>query len=96
MSIMMRKEEVDLVRTLALNVAKEYCLKNTLSLDKLEKQQFDLIYDSAFFGQPTGVIPNGLCNDLATQPLPTLIIKKDDTGTLVVEETEHTRKYLAQ
>jgi len=89
-----RKTEKELQKALAFEVAKEYCIANGLSLDKLIKQRFEIIYSSAIFAQPSDVIPNGLLNDLETQPKPTLIIKNDDTG-LVIEQTEYTRKYLS-
>ena len=47
------------------------------------------------FAQPTGVKPDGLCNDIASQPLPTLILSLDANEHIKVEPTEHTQKYLA-
>ena len=89
-----RKMENDLQKALALEAAKDYCKKNNLSLEKLKKQKFQIVYDSAIFAQPNNIIPNGLCNDLATQPKPTLIVKNNDLG-LIVEQTEYTQKYLS-
>ena len=89
-----QKAEQGLQKALALEIAKSYCKDNGLSIDKLSKQRFNIIYSSAVFAQPTEVIPNGLLNDLATQPKPTLIIKNENGG-LVIEQTEHTREYLS-
>jgi hypothetical protein len=76
-----------------LEVAKAYCNQHGLSFEKLRKQRFSLIYGEGYFGQPSEVKPNGLMNDLDTQPKTTLIIKNEN-GRLVVSETEHARKYL--
>ena len=86
--------ERETARLLALSKAEQYCKENGLSFDKLSRQRFRLIYESAMFLQPSGVKPNGLVNDIETQPKPTLIIENKN-GRLVVEETEYTRKYLA-
>lgn len=80
-------------RALALEVAKGYCTENGLSYAKLCQQRFNLIYDEAIFSQPSDVVPDGLRNDLATQPKPTLIIKNVD-GVVTVKETEYTKQYL--
>ena len=69
------KKEEETKKLLALNVAKAYCKENGISFDKLRKQQFALIYESAIFAQPSDVVPKGLLNDIETQPKPTLIIE---------------------
>ena len=71
---------------------KEYCSRNGLSLEKLDKQEKYLIDDSFMTAQPIK-IPNsdGLKTDLATQPKPTLIY---DIVTDQVIETEYTDLYL--
>ena len=51
--------------------------------------------DQMVFAQPTGVKPDGLCNDISTRPYPTLILRLDDKGELRIEQTEYTQKYLA-
>jgi len=89
-----RKTEKELQKALAFEVAKDYCITNGLSLDKLNKQRFEIIYSSAVFAQPSDVIPNGLLNDFETRPKPTLIIENDDAG-LVIKQTEYTREYLS-
>ena len=73
-SIMMRKEEVSAVKAMALTIAKGYCEDNNLSYDKLLKQEFALIYDTAFFAQPSGIKPDGLKNNLETQAKPTFLM----------------------
>ena len=88
------KTERETQRLLSLIVAKEYCENNGLSIEKVKGQHFFFAYDSAIFAQPSDVIPNGLCNDIDTQPKPTLIIRNQD-GELMVEETELTRKILS-
>lgn len=90
-----KQSEYTLLRTMALNLSKQYCADNQLSYEKLNKQRFDFFNDIACFSQPSGVKPNGLLNDMATMPFPTLIIKtKDDE--IVFEQTEYTQKYLAK
>jgi len=89
-----QKSEQSLQKALAFEIAKNYCRDNGLSIDKLTQQKFALIYSSAVFAQPSDVIPNGLLNDLDTQPKPTLIIKNDG-NTLVIEQTEYTLQYLS-
>ena len=84
-----------LQRAMAEACAADYCRKHGLSLEKLKKQRFETIADMMVFAQPTGVTPDGLRNDIATRPFPTLIIRLDDSGNLVVEGTPHTKEYLA-
>lgn len=88
------REEKELAKAMAFDVATRYCQENGLSVEKLKTQQFTLFADIACFAQPSGVKPEGLVNDIKTQPYPTLILKADD-GKLIVEQTEHTHKYLA-
>jgi len=88
-----QKSEQALQKALALQVAKGHCEQNNLSIDKLKEQLFYLVYSSAIFAQPSNVTPNGLLNDLETQPKPTLIIELAD-NCLKVLETEYTAKYL--
>lgn len=89
------KQEKELARVLAFDVASRYCRANGLSIDRLREQRFEWIAGVAFFLQPSHVKPDGLANDIQTQPLPTLVIKNKD-GALVVEQTEYTQKYLVQ
>lgn len=84
-----------LQRVMAEAYAADYLKKNGLSMAKLKMQRFEIIDDMMIFAQPTGVKPDGLRNDLATRPYPTLILKLDENGNLLIETTEHTRKYLA-
>ena len=79
---------------LAFEIARGYCERNGLSVDKLRRQRFELIYDQAIFAQPGEAKPNGLINDLETQPKATLIIQCSE-DRISVQETEYTRKYLA-
>lgn len=82
-----------LQKSLATEYALSYCRKKGLATDKLLKQRFDVIDNHAIFSQPSGVKPNGLTNDMATMPFPTLIITCDADG-LHIETTEYTEKYL--
>ena len=84
-----------LQRAMAEMCVVDYCREHDLSLDKLKTQRFETIADMMIFAQPTGVAPDGLCNDIATRPIPTLIIRLDESGNLVVEGTQHTKEYLA-
>lgn len=84
-----------LLRAMAEACAESYCKANGLSLEKLKAQRFEVIMDQMVFAQPTGVKPDGLRNDIATRPYPTLILRLDDKGEIKIEQTEYTRKYLA-
>ncbi len=81
-------------KLVALQAVSEYCRSNGLSLAKLKDQKFYIFEDCMIFAQPSDVKPDGLRNDLATQPRPTLVLK-EGSGGLQIEATEHTRKYLA-
>ena len=83
-----------LLRAMAEACAESYCKANGLSLEKLKAQRFEVIMDQMVFAQPTGVKPDGLRNDIATRPYPTLILRLDDKGEIKIEQTEYTRKYL--
>lgn len=78
----------------ALLAARGYCLFNGLSISKLETQDYTCILGNGYFMQKSDVLPDGLLNDIATQPRPTLIIIPDGVR-LSVQETEYTRKYLS-
>ncbi|MDR3344793.1 MAG: hypothetical protein LBT21_04290 [Oscillospiraceae bacterium] len=84
-------------RNFFFNVAVEYCRKNNLSVEKLSNQV--LAYAdgiSAAFADPESndVLPDGLTNDMETRLKPTLLVKLTPQG-LLIEETPHTRTYLA-
>lgn len=75
-----------------LEKVKEYCLKNGLSLDKLNKQEKRLINKSFIVAQPIKISDSdGLKTDLMSQPKPTLIYNID---TEQIAETEYTNLYL--
>ena len=82
-----------LEKAITLQAAHEYCQNNGLSEAKLRDQLLHFVDNAAIFAAPSNVKPDGLRNDIATQPLPVLIIENQD-GTLVFRQTEHTRKYL--
>lgn len=84
-----------LMRAMAESYAEAYCKANNLSVEKLRSQKFEIISDRMIFAQPTGVKPDGLRNDLDTQPYPTLILRLDSHGAIQIETTDYTRKYLA-
>ena len=84
-----------LQRAMAEAVVAGYCKEHNLSLEKLKTQRFETIADMMMFAQPTGIQPDGLRNDIETRPYPTLVIKLDNSGQLLIEETQHTAKYLA-
>lgn len=91
----MKEEQEKLQRAVVLELVKGYCEKNNISLEKLKKQQFYWIYGEAFFAQPNDVKPLGLTNDMKTMPKPTLIVKLIN-DTVDIQQTEYTKKYLAQ
>ena len=84
-----------LQRAMAEACAASYCEAHGLSMEKLRSQRFETVADMMIFAQPTGVSPDGLRNDIATRPLPTLVLRLDEQGNLLVEGTQHTRRYLA-
>ena len=84
-----------LQRAMAEAVVAGYCREHGLSLEKLKAQRFETIADVMMFAQPTNVQPDGLRNDIETRPYPTLVIKLDGRGQLLIEETPHTATYLA-
>lgn len=87
------RETHALQKALATEYALSYCKKNRLSAQKLLSQRFDIVANHAIFSQPSNVKPNGLMNDMATMPSPTLIITFNG-DKLDIETTEHTDKYL--
>lgn len=89
------RAEKALKKAIALEAVSHYCRTNGLSVEKLMRQRFEWLGDMAVFAQPSGVKPNGLMNDLETQPLPTLILCEKG-GKMEIRETEHTKKFLAQ
>lgn len=62
-------------------------------MTKLRNQLLHSIGNIAIFAAPSDEKPDGLRNDIATQPLPVLIIE-DQNDTLIFHQTKHTRKYL--
>jgi len=88
-----RKNNGNIQRALALEVAKPFCKENGFSFEKLEKQRVIVMNDSVVFAAPSNVKPDGLRNDIATQPIPTILVKIEDGG-IVCEATEHAKKYL--
>lgn len=89
------REERRLQRALSFRIAREYCSANGLSVEKLKNQEFYSIYGSAFFAQPSNVVPDGLCNDKETMPLVTLILNPDNNDNIEIKQTEFTKKYLS-
>lgn len=85
--------ERELEKALAIEFLYNYCKKNKLSIVKLKKEIFNLSYNQCGFYHASDIKPNGLLNDIETQPKPTLIIEYED-GELVVKETEYTKKIL--
>ena len=76
----------------AKKAAKEYCIKNELSLEKLSSQIF------LYFGDYVGIMQEmpykggGLTEDIASQPKPTLTF---DVKKNMIFATEYTKQYLA-
>lgn len=96
----MRRETFDqqqaavaLRKAMALELAKDFCKKHGYNSMRLATQRYAELPSCVCFAQPTGIKPDGLRNDIATQPLPTLIIRQVD-GRITFETTEHTDKYL--
>lgn len=88
-----RKMERELQKALAIAYVSPFCIKNNLSLEKLQSQRFILSCNECAFAQPSDIKPNGLVNDAETMPKVTLIIKFEE-GQLKIEETEYTEEFL--
>lgn len=84
---------VGVEKTMALRTVEKYCADNGLSLDKLRGLIFDISDNVAMFMAPSDIKPEGLLNDIASQPRLVLAIEDRD-GKLNIRQTEHTAKYL--
>ena len=82
-------------KTMALHAVEKYCLDNGLSVDKLRGLIFDISDNVAMFMAPSDIKPNGLLNDMASQPRLVLSIE-DMNGNLRIRQTEHTGRYIAK
>ena len=85
---------VGVEKTMALHTVEKYCAENGLSVDKLRGLIFDISDNVAMFMAPSEVKPNGLLNDMASQPRLVLAIE-DMNGNLQIRQTEYTSKYIA-
>ncbi|GFI05111.1 hypothetical protein IMSAGC005_03965 [Lachnospiraceae bacterium] len=89
-----KKLENALQRALALEFVSDYCKENSISIDKLQNEEFYLMYNECLFAHPSDIEPNGLLNDLETLPKVTLVIKHED-NILSIEQTEYTQEFLS-
>lgn len=89
-----RKMEREFQRALAIEFVKSYCSKEELSIEKLSNEEFYFSCNECVFAHPSDVVPNGLLNDIETQPKATLVIKHEN-GILFIEQTEHTKEFLS-
>lgn len=85
-----------LQRAMAEKCVAEYCERHNLSMEKLRTQRFLMVADTMIFAQPAAIKPDGLRNDIETQPYPTLILKLNKAGQLHIEATKDAAKYLAK
>ena len=82
-------------KVMALQTVERYCNDHNLSVEKLGKLIFDISDNVAMFMAPSEIIPNGLLDDMTSQPR--LVLKIEDAdGKLVIKQTEHTAKYIAK
>jgi len=88
------KIEKGLQKALAIEFVKDYCIKNKLSLEKLQNERFEVSYNECGFMHPSNIKPLGLTNDKETMPKTTLMIIFED-DCLRIEETEYTREFLS-
>jgi hypothetical protein len=75
----------------------QYCNAHSYDSSKLDGLMFDSGSGSEVYCAyciPSNVVPNGLMNDLATQPTPILFVIQKGNN-LVVEETEYTKSFFA-
>ena len=89
------KTEAELQRALAIEFVRNYCKENDLSIDKLMNEIFHLSYNECGFAHPSEIKPDGLKNDIETQPKATLVIKHEK-GELFIEQTEYTKEFLRE
>ena len=80
-------------KMIALRAVESYCNHHGLSVEKLKHQIYDVYGDVAVFSAPSNVQPDGLRNDLASRPIPILIMENSGKG-LIIRQTEHTVEYL--
>ncbi len=88
-----RKKEREFQKALAIAYAKDYCIENNLSVEKLQSQKFTLVCNECAFEQPDDVEPEEFIIDGDPRPLVTLIIKYENQK-LQIEETEYTKVFL--
>ena len=81
-------------KTMAIHTVEKYCADNGLSVDKLRGLIFDISDNVAMFMAPSEIKPDGLLNDIASQPRPVLTIE-DMNGNIHIRQTEYTSKYIA-
>lgn len=89
-----REIEGKLQKALAIEFLRDYCNTNKISIEKLNKEMFQLSYNVCAFFHPSDIEPNGLLNDIETLPRTTLVIKYEEEK-LFIEQTEYTKKYLS-
>lgn len=83
----------EIEKNLALSAANGFCKEHGYSMKKLEEKRLYLFDEEALFAVPSEMKPDGLKNDMATLPIPVLVLKRVD-GKIVVEPTKHTEKCL--
>lgn len=86
--------ERELQRALAIEFVRDYCKENKISIEKLEKEIFDLSYQVCGFLHQSDIEPDGLLNDMETMPKPTLTIRYGN-NKLSIEQTEFTKEFLS-
>lgn len=74
---------------------KEYCQRKMIPIERAKEQLLVTGSDFAILcvSNPNSPKPDGLANDIETQMLPTLYVRKKPDG-FEIEETEYTEKYL--
>lgn len=80
-------------KAIAIQAVKPFCDRNGLSVEKLDRQIYDVYDNMALFLAPSNLKPDGLRNDMASRPIPVLILEKKNDA-LEIRQTEHTEKYL--
>ncbi|MBR1815907.1 MAG: hypothetical protein IJ763_04325 [Lachnospiraceae bacterium] len=85
--------ERELLKALAIEYVKSYCIENGLSYEKLRSQSFIFTCNECAFAQISNIEPKGLINDAETMPKVTLIIRHEN-DCLKIIETEYTKEFL--
>ncbi|HHU52712.1 MAG TPA: hypothetical protein GXZ43_01345 [Clostridiaceae bacterium] len=82
---MVKRKETELI-------AENYCNRHGYDFEMLKSLPFFSMSSFGAYAIPSKVIPDGLMNDLDTQPTSILLAVREK-DSFIIEETEHTKPY---